>query len=426
MARRIEGEDYVAPTPSGTPEQVAAAAKVESLQARATKMFNAGARGTNYKAVLTQLNQAQQNLNALNVKVATAEVAATDKTIAEVSAAIQEDVKGISAAEDTVIAAYENLRAVDPYDPFVPGNPPPVKVTTIDDPAYLALLSQFKAWGMFDIANDIARIRATYPDISSADLLTLLRTDPNFNQNYMIRFSGNKVLMEKGKPMLTEIDYLRTETAYEKIFRAYNLPQFQNRTYYGNLIGNEVDSTEVGTRVSLGYNRLLHADPETLQSWKKFYPMLSTGDIVGAMLDPKNQLPELERKVTAAEVGGAALAQGLNAFAAATTVQNKMYSNVVSGTLGAETFVAAGENLTQAKADYEKIAKELPRAEFLSSITPYMSQYGQMEAEQANILGLASAQRKKDELAAAEAARYLGKAGTYGSRSFGSKPSGLV
>lgn len=425
MAERIEGEDYVAPTPSGTPEQVAAAAKVESLQARATKMFNAGARGTNYKAVLTQLSQAQQNLNALNVKTATAEVAATDKTIAEVSAAIQEDVAGISAAEDTVLTAIQNLRTVDPYDPTLPENKPKT-TTTIDDPAYLALLSQFKAWGMFDIANDIARIRATYPDISSADLLTLLRTDPNFNQNYMIRFSGNKALMEKGKPMLTEIDYLRTETAYEKIFRAYNLPQFQNRTYYGNLIGNEVDSTEVGTRVSLGYNRLLHADPETLQSWKKFYPMLSTGDIVGAILDPKNQLPELERKVTAAEVGGAALAQGLNAFAAATTVQNKMYSNVVSGTLGAETLVAAGENLTQAKADYEKIAKETARSEFLSSITPYMSQYGQVEAEQANILGLASAQRKKDELAAAEAARYLGKAGTYGSRSFGSKPSGLV
>lgn len=314
----------------------------------------------------------------------------------------------------------------------VNGTPTPIvtppKTTTVDDPAYLAILSQFKAWGMADIANDIARIRAAYPDIAGADLLTLLRTDPKFNANYMIRFSGNKALMDAGKPMLSEADYLKTESAYEKVFKMYNLPQFMNKTYYGNLIGNEVDSTEVGTRVSLGYNRLTHADPETLQAWKKFYPMLSTGDIVGVMLDPKNQLPELERKVTAAEVGGASLAQGLEAYAAATTIQSKMYSNVQGGTVGAEALVAGGENLTQAKADYEKIAKDLPRAEFLSSISPQLAQYAQKEAEQADIMGLASAQRKKQDLIAAEAARYMGQSGTYGSKSFGGRTSysGLV
>lgn len=353
-------------------------------------------------------------LNALTTKT-TADVAAAQASIDATQAQINTLTADAATVDTTAIdAAYQTAQDLQPTLQTLTYG---ATSTVTDDPAYLAILSQFNAWNMSDIAGDIARIRADYPDISSADMLTLLRTSPTYNSNYMKRFAGNKALMDAGKPMLTEADYLRTESAYQKIFKAYDLPQFQSIDYYAKLIGNEVDATEVGSRVSLGYNRVLHADPETLQAWKNFYPMLSTGDIVGAMLDPNNQLPALERKVTTAEVGGAALAQGLNAYAAATTVKNNMFSNVTSGTIGAEAAVAAGENLVQAKSDYQKIAAELPRAEFLSSISPQLAQYGQVQAEQANILGLASAQRKKQEQVALENARWSGQAGTYGSRS---------
>jgi hypothetical protein len=144
------------------------------------------------------------------------------------------------------------------------------------------------------------------------------------------------------------------------------------------------------------------------------------------MLNPEEQLPALERKVQSAEIGGAALRQSLVAELADTSYKSSMYSNVQAGTIGAGTIETAGVTPATAVAKYEKIATDLPTMEKLSSIYgSTLDQYGQREAEQAEILGLASAKRKKTALIAREEASYQGSAGTTRA-SFGKPRQGTI
>jgi len=289
---------------------------------------------------------------------------------------------------------------------------PATKSTAVtDDPVYAAILASLGAYNISGLAGTLAQIRSDYPDISSEDMLALLRNDPRYNKGYLERFSGNAKLAAAGKPVLSEKEYLANEAAYAKIFKAYGVDRFANTAQYATLIGNELAPDEVGARVSMAYNRVLNADSHVLEALRKFGSSLSTGDLIAAMLDPKNQLPELERKITSAEIGGAALKQGLQAFEAATSVQSSKYSNVMGGTIGTEAAMQSGETGAQANVDYQAIARELPTTEFLSSISKGLPQYAQVEAEKARIQGLASEERKKQDLYALEQARWSGSSG---------------
>jgi hypothetical protein len=281
------------------------------------------------------------------------------------------------------------------------------------NPEYAALIASLESYGLKNIASVLEQIRVDNPSISGEGMLTLLRNDARYNKEYLVRFSGNEKLKTAGKPMLDERTYLANEAAYEKVFTQYQLPQFVDRSKYADFIGGSIAPTEVASRVSLAYDRLLKANPGSLDAFRRFFPQLSTGDIVGAMLDPAEQLPALQRKVIAAEVGGAAIEQGLNASLAAQSIQSQKYANLQSGTVGAETLQQAGIEKDVAQAGYEKIATELPTMEKLSSIYgTTLEAYTQKEAEQSQLLGLASATRKKQQLLAREAAQFQGTAGT--------------
>lgn len=292
----------------------------------------------------------------------------------------------------------------------IPATPGKTELPT-DNPVYAAVLAGLSSYNISGLANTLAQIRMDYPDISSEDMLTLLRNDSRYNKEYLKRFAGNAKLAAAGKPVLSEKDYLANEAAYAKIFKAYDVERFANPEQYATLIGNELAPDEVGARVSMAYKRILNADSNVLLALRKFGSSLSTGDLVAAMLDPRNQLPALEKKITSAEIGGAALKQGLQAFEAATSVQSSAYSNVMGGTIGTEAAMQSGANAETANVDYRAIAAELPRMEFLSSISQGLPQYGQVEAEKARIQGLASEERKKQSLLALEEARYSGSSG---------------
>ena len=358
-----------------------------------------------------------------------------------------------SAAEvaASINESYGNLGIKSTYDPLTGkitttapdgtqlGSPSPIEgplgakkdttvkaVNPMDNPVYAALLAAMGVYNISGLADTLLAIRTAYPDITSEDMLSLLRYDKRYNAGYLQRFAGNAKLNAAGKAMLTEKEYLANESAYEKIFKAYDVTRFANTSQYAELIGNQLDPDEVNTRVSMAYKRIINADASVLDALKKFASSLSTGDLVAAMLDPRNQVPELNKKITSAEIGGAALRQGLQAFEMATSIQSSRYSNVMEGTIGTEQARLSGADAASANVDYQKIAGELPTMEFLSSISKGLPQYAQKEAEQARIQGLASAQRKQQDLLALEAARWSASSGNIGSRSFKSPTQGIV
>lgn len=279
---------------------------------------------------------------------------------------------------------------------------------------YATMEEILKSYGLTGMASVLEEIRLEYPEASSADVLTLLQFDSRYNKKFNERFSANAARQAAGLTILSPATYLAMEQGYKEIFNKYDLADFKTQAYYDKLIAADVKVTDVNDRVILAFDRVLN-DTQTTGAFKKFFPSLTTVNIVTAMLDPKNQLPALQRKVKAAEVGGAALRQNLLTSEGAATEEQKNvpYSNVTRATLGADVLAQEGITKAEAEAGYSKIAAELPTAEKLSSIySGRLDQYGMLEAEQETFRGLASARRAKERLISTEIATFSGTAGT--------------
>jgi hypothetical protein len=212
-----------------------------------------------------------------------------------------------------------------------------------------AMMEMMKVYNIQNFASTWGRIRKDYPGITSDEAMNLLRYDSRYNKDYTTRFAGNQTRIKNGFGALDEKTYLEMEKGYSTVFKNYELPNFDNAGQYATLIGNNIDVVQTSQRVSMAYDRVLKADPGTLNAWATFYPQLSTADLVSIMLDPKNQLGVMERKVQSAEIGGAALNQGLNASLAAQSIQSQRYSNLTTGTIGADAIRDTGETKASSK-----------------------------------------------------------------------------
>jgi hypothetical protein len=286
------------------------------------------------------------------------------------------------------------------------------KKEVIPNVAYDTIQKILESYRITGLASVLESIRDEYPEASSTELLTLLQFDSRYNAKFNERFAANVVRQKAGKPVLSPGEYLKLEQAYSKVFQSYNLPKFNTQDYYDKFIVADTDPTEVTERVQMAYDRIMGDEP-VLSTFKKFYSSLGLGDIVTGMLDPANQLPALQQKVKAAEIGGAAVRQGLTASELATTPETTAgYSNVTTGTLGADVLARAGVTKAQAEEGYQKIAQVLPTGEKLSSIYGKTTeQYGRVEAEQEQLQGLASAARKRQKLSELEVAQFKKSSG---------------
>lgn len=294
--------------------------------------------------------------------------------------------------------------------------------TSKSNPAYATISKILESYGITGLASVIEDIRKEYPEAGSDDIITLLQFDDRYNAKFNQRFSANLTRQKAGMSVLSPADYLALEQGYKKVFSAYNLSNFNNQDYYNKLIAADLKTTDVADRVSLAFDRVLN-DAYVANTFKKFYPALNTVDIVTGLLDPENQFPALERKVRAAEIGGAALRQGLmasetEAMAAAEQIP---YSNVTRGTVGADVLGQMGVTKAEAEKGYKTIAELLPTAEKLSSIYGGTAdQYGLLQAEQEQLQGLASAARKRAKLTELEFAQF-GKQSGLGKGALGSQ-----
>jgi hypothetical protein len=269
-----------------------------------------------------------------------------------------------------------------------------------DDPEYKVLAQKFASYGMADFPDLYLQVSIDYPKADAQTLQDLLKTDKKYNtdaqgnaKGYAKRFAGNAALVKAGKIPLDDAEYIKAESEYEKTFKGYGLPATMlNKETYAKLIGNEISADEATTRVKLGYDNL-KSNAKVLQAFQTFYPQLSQGDIVAAMLNPNEQLPALQRKVAAAEIGGAALRQNLQ-------------------TSEARAMELKGLGVTQATAEkgYGKIATYLTDAQKLAQIGKEEA-FTQTTAEQSQIEGLASAQRKEAQLAEKEVNRFSSQVG---------------
>jgi hypothetical protein len=262
--------------------------------------------------------------------------------------------------------------------------------------AYSLLFSEFERYGMAALVEPLKKF--IEDGISPAEFTLRLReTDA-----YKKRFAANAQRIGKGLRALSEAEYITMEDQYQNVMRQYGLPD----TYYTRgemgrqegfekFIAGDVSAVELEDRISTAQKRVLNANPEVTQALKQFYPDITNADILAYTLDPKNAIENIKRKVTTAEIGGAALQAGLQ-----------------TGVNRADVLRAAGVTKETAQQGFGTIAGGLQRGSQLASIygeDPYTQQVA--ETEVFNIAGAQEARKQRQKITGLEKATFGGQSG---------------
>jgi hypothetical protein len=277
--------------------------------------------------------------------------------------------------------------------------------------AIAAIAALLSSYGLGDLSASITEaVQKGY----TSDTIQLIMQDPNSKDPlavaFQTRFPANKTRLAAGKSVLSAAEYLAAERTYTQVLQSYGASSLATRDRMNSFISNDISAAEVSDRVGLAVDRVKNADPFTKAALAEYYPMLTQGDIVSAVLDPAEGLPALKRKVQISEIGGAAAVQGLKTGLGSMSEVSKGFENVTSGALGAEALASFGITQEEARKGYQTVASIAPRSEFLSSISTG-EDYTRLQAEQEAFLGLASAKRARESLTAQEEGRFKGQSG---------------
>jgi hypothetical protein len=262
--------------------------------------------------------------------------------------------------------------------------------------AYDLLYSQFAQYGLESLVEPLKGLITS--GASPAEFTIKLRE----SEPYKKRFAANAQRITKGLRALDEADYLALEDQYQNVMRQYGLPESYytkdatgKQPGFEQLIANDISNLELGDRLMVAQDRVLKANPEVLAALKAFYPGINNGEILAYTLDPKNAIKEIQRKVTTAEIGGAAARSGLT-----TNVSDAEYL---------QRYGVTKETATQG---YTTIASGLQRGSQLASIygeDPYTQ--ATAETEVFNVPGAQEARKQRQKITGLEKATFGGQTG---------------
>ena len=310
---------------------------------------------------------------------------------AELDAAMAE---GDAAAKAGDIALAEGNAAA------VAAGGKPINFNAVDgkmQDAYQSLFDQFTALGLGALVEDAKDLLMKATSISA--MPDALRN----TKAYITRFSANDARIKAGLSALSPAQYLAKEDAYQNVMRNYGLPaSYYTPGLYGkqegfdSLLANDVSSLELEDRISTAQDRVLNANPEVTTALKQFYPDITNGDILAYTLNPKNAIKDIQRKVTAAEIGGAALSQ----------------TGLTTSLARAQELQKYGVDKAAATAGYSTIGAGLERGSQLSAIyneSPYTQ--ATAESEIFKLSGQQEARKQRQKVTGLEKATFGGQSG---------------
>ena len=262
--------------------------------------------------------------------------------------------------------------------------------------AYDLLYNEFKTYGLESLVAPLKDLITS--GVSPSEFTIKLReTDA-----YKKRFAANEARIKNGLRALSEFEYVTKEDAYQEVMRRKGLPEsywakgdLGVQKGFESLLAGDVSSTELEDRIVTAQDRVLNANPEISKMLKEFYPGISNGDILAYALDPANAINAIKRKITAAEIGVAAKAEGLT-----------------SGLSRAEELATMGITGEAARQGYQTVAGVVPRASQLADIyrqDPYTQQTA--ETEVFGLAGATEAAKQRKKLTSLETAAFSGSAG---------------
>jgi len=262
--------------------------------------------------------------------------------------------------------------------------------------AYNILRMEFEQYGLSSLVTDIKDLLIN--DTPTSEFGLRLRG----TKAYQDRFKANEARIAAGLSALSPAEYVGLEDQYQNIMRNYGLPASYytkdttgKQAGFEKFIAGDVSATELEDRISTAQKRVINANPEVSRALKQFYPDITNGDILAYTLDPTQGLEGIKRKVTAAEIGGAAIQSGLT-----------------TGMSRAEQLAGYGVDKAQATQGYSAIGSGLQRGSQLASIygqDPYTQ--ATAEEEVFKLSGQTEAERQRKKITGLEKAAFGGQTG---------------
>ena len=264
--------------------------------------------------------------------------------------------------------------------------------------AFDLLKEEFTRYGLQDLVGETQALAVE--GVSPAEFTLRLRQTPT----YVARFSANADRIKAGYRSLSEAEYITLEDQYQRTMRQYGLPESFYKTGTAGrqpelekFLAGDVSPAELEDRIQLGVNRVQNASPEVLATLEQFYPGVNKSNLLAYMLDPKKALPDIQRQVQAAEIGGAARMAG---------------GGLTTNLADAQYLASYGVDQAQARTGYQQIAGGLERGSQLSSMygqTPYTQTTAEQEVFGTG--GAADARRKRQKISGLEQATFGGQSG---------------
>lgn len=300
---------------------------------------------------------------------------------------------------------YLGVQGLNPTGTFE--TPPAVakkEVSAETRDAFALIKSTLASYGLEELASSIEQLMKD--GVTPQEGLLKLKTDKAYNAPYLKRFAGNEARRNAGLNVYSEGEYLALEDSYSQSLKAYGQADYfgktkdEKRTQAAAFIGGDVSAKEFDDILNTVVTEVKNKDPYTKAAMKQLYGIDEAG-LVKYFLDPKKNLPELQQQAQAAQIGGAALMQGVDAKG----------ENLLS--IGNSMGLAKlGVTQEQAQVGYGKIAEVLPTAQKLGNIyNEEKIAYTQGTAEEETFQNLASAKRKRMQLANKEIGTFSADSG---------------
>ena len=336
--------------------------------------------------------------------------AAADKTTKVVTTPkITTKPKDVQAKIDELAKLKEKIerkvRANDEEDNFVPEEEEKKEekkeeITDSRRDAFAALTDLFTSYGLESLSGEIAGYMQQ--GLTASEALIKLKTNPT--GAYAKRFAGNFTRVKNGLNAISEAEYVNLENSYANTLKAYGLNNMvslnrdDNYKKFADYIAGDISADEFKDRIKTVVERVQNAEPQIKATLKSFYPEITDNDLISYFLNPKENLPKLQEKVTASEIGAAAVGAGAG-----------LTANLASAT----DLARYGVDQKMAREGYSTIAGVLPTADKLGNIYGETGvKYAQAEGEAEVFKGSQDAASKRRRLASMERAAFGGNAGT--------------
>jgi hypothetical protein len=230
------------------------------------------------------------------------------------------------------------------------------------------------------------------------------------------RFKGIYALQDmkqQGKAVTvpTIAEYFATESKMGDMLKASNLGDLANEDFLGDVLSKGVSATEFGNRITQIFDRIDNAPKAIKTTLDRFFPYLDRTSLARALALGDKGASTLQQEIAGYEVLAAGEFQGLGLSAA-------LPSGITNAQ--AQDIAKAGGTFASTLPQFGQIARARETEQKLAEISGKKS-LGVTGLTSAVISKSAAELKALEDLTTQEEARFMGKAGTSGSRALASQ-----